>query len=162
MCFVADDYDWIARVCETDDKVAGVDCKCDECHELIKAGDRIYMVHMHEHEECAHCRGDECTDDECPWCLGNRTDEAPCTCDEGIDIGNTFDAVWCQNCQWLREAIRDYEIKEGCSEREADPPLGRMMDELGNLGPDERWAYAAHALQLRPSLAEWIERHFGN
>ncbi len=142
MCFTNEDYDWIARVCEVGTATAVQDIKCDECHGPISCGDLAHTVHQQEYEECPFCRGD---------------DGEECTCGDG-DFGETFDANWCGDCQKFRDAIKAMELAEGCAESESEPPLGMMLEELGNMDPDRRREYGENALKMFPELMGYLER----
>ena len=138
MCFTFDDYDWSASICEIVDKPAEKDCRCEECGELIKAGDQIKSIFMQEEESCQICM--EHSDDP------GLGPVEPHVC----EFGNTWSAVICEGCIKLRESIRQHELAAGCPEWSAVPAWGMMRDELWE--HDDRVDYVNAAVASYPEL----------
>lgn len=55
MCFVNEDYDWIARVNDRSTYTASKPTRCDECGDAIAVGEVVHHVHQQEYEECQVC-----------------------------------------------------------------------------------------------------------
>lgn len=154
MCFVHEDYDWIAMVNEHSDGVASVATKCDECDSSIAPSAFVHRVHQQEHEECHACDDGFCDcprdDFDEPVCILKG-----CQC-ENPDFGETFDYVRCEGCDKFLRAVKALEIEEGCSEHEAMPGMP-FFEDFQDIGREESKKYWQKALAMFPE----IKAHLG-
>ena len=139
MCFVHDDYDWIAMVNEEADEVATRPMKCDECDAAISAGQFMHTIHQQESEWCKDCENGDC---ECAV--------ECCEC-ERPNLGESFDYVRCEQCDKFLRAVEAAEIEQGCDEDTARPGLP-MWDDLQGGGRLDAKRYWKKARSMFPEL----------
>ena len=156
MCFYNDDYEWTASVVEKLDTLSPKNCRCEECGNDIEVGDVCRIVHMQEHEQCQICE-DNWSDNYAGWTDEKGEAIAPLPCDSGHDYGNTFDATICLNCLKVREAVKEYELKEGCPEHASEPGYGEWHEVF--FEHSNNWEYAEACVAKYPELADhaWIK-----
>ena len=156
MCFYNDDYDWTATVHEVNDGPSDCKRKCYECGHAIKVGDICRTVHQQEYETCRVCEDEDSDnfngfDDD-----GNSI--PPVACEDGKhDYGETFDAVICHNCLKIREAVKEYELREGCPEHASEPGYGEWSEVF--FEHENKWEYAEACVAKHPELIghAWIK-----
>ena len=153
MCFDVES-DWCAVVNESVDGplkllTGGV---CFECGAKIFAGDACRMIHQQEYDMCQECEDESSSlyrlefDD-------NAKELEPTHCRPGEhDYGETFDAILCMGCVKIRDAIRAYEIKEGCPEWSSVPLIGDLRDVF--VEHQQKWDYADACVASHPELIE--------
>ena len=149
MCFVNEDYDWIARVVEEADITVAKPCKCSECGGVIPIGDFAHTIHQQEHEQCHDCEYGDCEcsrDDE-----GERICETKgCQC-EKPNLGESFDYIRCEGCEKFLYAVQVVEEEEGCHHAEARPALP-MWDDLQGIGRSKCKKYWKKAAKMFPEI----------
>jgi len=149
MCFVADDYDWLASVQEENDIVCQNPQKCDECGAMIPTGAFAHTVFLQEYETCRDCEDGECScpcdEDEDPICLSMG-----CQCEQP-SFGETFEYIRCENCDKFLNAISQSEIDAGCHPHETRPAMP-MWDDLAGIGRDGCKRYWKKAAKMFPEL----------
>jgi hypothetical protein len=143
MCFVNDDCDWYASICEKTAAPANEVTRCDECHRKIQPGETVHHIFMQQYEECHACDVAECECEE-------RGKEC-CACDKPI-FGETFDYDRCDECEKFLEAVQAAELEEGCSQYESQPDLGDMLSSIREVGASEAKRYYKAAMRLHPTL----------
>jgi hypothetical protein len=157
MCFVQDDYDWIARHTEDDtitvtaDTRKGKKVHCVDCGSVIPVGVECRRMYCQEHEACKVCDLEtraEIRDESDSIEEFNEADPPPC---EKCDYGETTEDFMCGECCKLRGAIREVEIAEGCSPHEAEPLIGELRDAFWE--SDHAIEYIDRARQEYPELA---------
>lgn len=135
MCF-SGEADWTAEIFH--EEVAPNDCprRCDDCRRDIAVGETCRRMYWREYEECRNC-----------------SDDAPCADDEH-SFGQEEEMWHCTECVRFFEAIRAAEEAEGCHGAEATPMIGMLLDELSEVGIDNRRRYVAKAREMFPDLPE--------
>jgi hypothetical protein len=155
MCFINDNYDWIAEVWEESTETATKPVRCQECREQIPVGGTLHCIHMQEHEECHRCFGDHFDEDDerCP-CSALKDRYGACTeckC-EKPDFGESEDYWRCENCDKFLNAVESAEVEAGCSTHEARPGLGMMLEDIINGDRHGAKRYFKTALAMYPEL----------
>lgn len=148
MCFI-DHSDWYADIYDRSSKPAERPVRCDECHELIGAGQLCHTVFMQQYECCLRC-GRAGPDSSDP--------EDRCCCADGPNYGEQYDYLSCDNCYRFLEAVESAELAAGCRPHESRPHLGSLLDELGDLGPGHVRNYLLTARQKYPDLKPYLGR----
>ena len=152
MCFYNDDYDWIARQIEEEDRVEDRDCRCLECRQKIPAGTELHYVYMQEYEECQACENGECACND-----GEPVDDShECRCDKP-DFGSVYEYRRCLNCHRLLQAIEDVELERGCRHHEARPMLEQMQESLQEMGWSDARPYLDTCLAKHPEMSAWLD-----
>jgi hypothetical protein len=151
MCFIHDDYDWIAQVMDEGDAPAEKDLRCAECHAAIPAGTVRHWVYLQQHEECDRCFGDRDEDCPCPAPKDRWGGCEECKCEEP-DFGEHFDYDRCTNCERFLRAVQEAEEEAGCRSSEARPGLGTMIEDINNGDRDDAKRYWKKARELFPEL----------
>ena len=156
MCFIHDDYEWLASVEEETERTAGAELKCGECYRIIPVGATYHHIYQQEmeHGDCFTCENGDC---ECP-------EGRCCNCVEP-DCGQTFDFDYCHDCHLFLAAVKAAEIEAGCHINESRPSLGGMLEEIGygpgRFGMQDAKRYFKKALatnrDLKPYLG-WLWR----
>lgn len=159
MCFVYEDYDWVASDVET--YTAHSDgsgrFRCNDCGDIVPFLQACDVTEMHECVHCSDCgfRHSEDFDRENDVCV-NDDGEAI-----SGDLGESCLIHRCQSCVDFRLAIRDLELSEGCREYEA-VPVGSIRDEFGNMQDPVRVAeYLRRAEVMFPSGFQMIKQKYG-
>lgn len=143
MCFVNDDYDWLAEVVEQSDHVLLAPIKCDECCRVIEIGETVHHIFMQQYEECHRCYEGEC---ECE-------EEKCCQCSLP-KFGEMSDYDRCQECDKFLQAVENAELEAGCDRRDSRPPLTEMRSAIGDGGIAEAKRYFKMAKRDFPELAK--------
>lgn len=139
MCFTGD-YEWMAELCERDCAMADKPTRCGECHAMIRLGAKIHTIWLQQYEECQTCEEGECEcDGEC------------CQCSEPA-FGEESEESHCDQCHKFLQAVYNAEIASGCSYTEASPPLGMMLEAIGESGAYEAEKYFKEARETYPEL----------
>ena len=120
MCFYTD-YDWYARSSDSSEGPAKVRTRCDECGQVIHAGEWLYSYEAAEYESCLGCD---------PDAEYQREAKADGSCDHG----EQFSYECCEKCYLLRKAVRVVEEHEGCVGQEAEPPLTELHEAVQDAG----------------------------
>ena len=149
MCFVNDDYAWIAEEHTITDGPAAKAVACDECRGVIHAGEWRRLVFMQQYELCQVC---EDGDSE-RYVVGDDDEDPPPCPDDEHDFGESCEFVQCERCVKLLAAIKAAELEEGCAEDESQPNYGALLEAMTDRfdGGD---VYAEKARQMFPELAE--------
>lgn len=145
MCFVNEDYDWVAEVCETDTVTLTEPKRCCECRRRLRVGESVLRTFMQEREPGEYCdpsTGYHCVD----YCFGDGEDPTNFDQCERVGPGETFEGYTCTECQTLLDAIEAVELDVGCTAYHARPTVGMMHQEVND---GEGWQhYAAEFLRL--------------
>lgn len=135
MCFYNDDYDWMASVQKETEGAADRETRCDECREVIAAGQWRRHVYLQQYEECRVCEWEEA--------------DEPC---EKHDYGETFDYDCCETCEKILKAIETLEAAEDCPVYSRRPSLLGLYEEA--IVYDDDGKYRTKALQMFPELSD--------
>lgn len=143
MCFTSD-AEWYAAQVSDVTAPATKRTVCDECHQLIHAGEPHRRVEQQEREDGTYCEPDEGR--HADGCSG----EGDCDHD---GPGETFEWDCCGRCDQLLKAIKAAELAEGCGEHESQPNLTELRQAMRDDAAYRDGHYAEHARALFPELA---------
>jgi hypothetical protein len=136
VCFY-NDYEWTASIVQDEQTPTGDVVACEECGREITATQWRHRIFMQEHEECQICAYEDDPDPE-----------------HAHDYGEVFHYHRCLECDKILRAVEDHEAKEGCPPGERQPALGLMRESLMEFDQPARGAYAKHAREMFPELAD--------
>lgn len=141
MCFVNDDYDWIAEESSRNTSTATAVYACCECGFPINIGEEYELLYLRQYEECHLCYEGECSCDP----------DKCCQCDPAY-FGETSEYTTCLNCTKFLHAVEEAEVESGCHRNEARPHLSQMEFDIRDGGMDEAKKYFKTARRLFPEL----------
>lgn len=134
MCFY-NEGEWSASLVLDDVLTADSPIKCGECRRVIEAGTQYRRIYLQEHEVCYDCEGE-----------GKE-----CDC-EKANLGETWTARRCMECDKFLQAVSAAEIEEGCPAHESQPSLDGMFDEIQEFDRNDKERYFAKARAMFPEL----------
>ena len=153
MCFYHDgDYDWLARVHETDTVVANKPVKCLECYRRIPLGRPYTHIEMREWECCKVCDPDTRAEARDYDSSGAPEDEPIVPCAEGqCDFGESDEHRICEECEKFLTAIQRVEEDDGCTGSETRPAYSELREAMWE--SDHAQKYIDRARTDSPELA---------
>lgn len=140
MCF-ENEGDWYVGLQYDETKLCESKCRCIECRRVIEVGESTREIYQQEHESC-----------QCEFCL-NKEDpdpdyDGPSECRN--EIGETFFCHICPECCKILEAIKAFEVAEGCPPYAQQPMFGELHYVFSE--HEQAFDYAQAAVDAHPEL----------
>lgn len=143
MCFNYE-TEWCAMHVEDATAPATKPTWCDECHQLVHAGEPLRHVYQQEREDGEYCGPDD--DEHVDGCDGTDCEhEGP---------GETFEWDCCERCDKLLRVIKQVELAEGCGEHESQPRATELRQAMRDDDHYSGGHYADYAREAFPELAD--------